>query len=172
MPAWSPCRLQRGRLAGSVAGFGPALLAVATIPFLFDRSFNIYGGNVLSTMAGEFACSLGQHGVLYIGVAARGFETGRHRGLAAALLALAGLTHLFAAFFALVATVALWLVRPGVKTTAWLAAMGPIAGLLSAFWVLPFFWNRSLLNDMGGAERRYVAAWDRRTRWRSDVPDQ
>jgi len=152
-----------GRLGG-LAFPGPALLAVATIPFLFDRSFNIYGGNVLSTMAGEFAYSLGlSMAVLYIGVAARGFETGRHRGLAAALLALAGLTHLFAAFFALVATVALWLVRPGVKTTAWLAVMGPIAGLLSAFWVLPFFWNRSLLNDMGwGKERRYVAAlWDR-----------
>ena len=58
---------------------------------------------------------------------------------------------------------ALWLVRPGVRTTAWLAVVGPLAGLLSAFWVLPFFWNRSLLNDMGwGKERRYVAAlWDR-----------
>ena len=58
---------------------------------------------------------------------------------------------------------ALWLVRPGVCTTAWLAVVGPLAGLLSAFWVLPFFWNRSLLNDMGwGKERRYVAAlWDR-----------
>ncbi len=152
-----------GRLGG-LAFPGPALLAVATIPFLFDRSFNIYGGNLLSTMAGEFAYSLGlSMAVLYIGVAAYGMETGRHRGTAAVLLAVAGLTHLFAAFFALVATVALWLVRPGVRTTAWLAVMGPIAGLLSAFWVLPFFWNRSLLNDMGwGKERRYVAAlWDR-----------
>ena len=152
-----------GRLGG-LAFPGPALLAVATIPFLFDRSYNIYGGNLLSTMAGEFAYSLGlTMAVLYIGVAARGLETGRHRGWAAVLLALAGLTHLFAAFFALVATLALWLVRPGVRTTAWLAVMGPIAGLLSAFWVLPFFWNRSLLNDMGwGKERRYVAAlWDR-----------
>ncbi|MEM9468197.1 MAG: hypothetical protein AAGA90_22700 [Actinomycetota bacterium] len=152
-----------GRLGG-LPFPGPALLAVATIPFLFDRSYNIYGGNLLSTMAGEFAYSLGLSiAVLYIGVAARGFETGRNRGWAAALLALAGLTHLFAAFFALVATLALWLVRPGTRTTAWLAVMGPIAGLLSAFWVLPFFWNRSLLNDMGwGKERRYVAAlWDR-----------
>ena len=152
-----------GRLGG-LAFPGPALLAVATIPFLFDRSYNIYGGNLLSTMAGEFAYSLGLSiAVLYIGVAARGLETGRHRGWAAALLALAGLTHLFAAFFALAATAALWLVRPGVRTTMWLAVMGPLAGLLSAFWVLPFVWNTSLLNDMGwGKERRYVAAlWDR-----------
>ncbi|MEM8708851.1 MAG: hypothetical protein AAGE98_20475, partial [Actinomycetota bacterium] len=152
-----------GRLGG-LAFPGPGLLAVATIPFLFDRSFNIYGGNLMSTMAGEFAYSLGlSMAVLFIGVAAKGMETGRHRGAAAALLALAGLTHLFAAFFALVALFALWIVRPGVRTTVWLAVMGPIAALLSAFWVLPFFWNRSLLNDMGwGKERRYVAAlWDR-----------
>ena len=67
-------------------------MAVATIPFLFDRSFNIYGGNLLSTMAGEFANSLGlTFAVVFFGVAAR-METGRHRGAAAALLALAGLT--------------------------------------------------------------------------------
>jgi len=156
--AWSMGKL------GGLAFPGPGLMAVATIPFLFDRSFNIYGGNLLSTMAGEFANSLGlTFAVVFFGVAARGMETGRHRGPAAALLALAGLTHLFAAFFSLVCLLALWLVRPGVRTTAWLAVVGPLAGLLSAFWVLPFFWNRSLLNDMGwGKERRYVAAlWDR-----------
>ena len=156
--AWSMGKL------GGLAFPGPGLMAVATIPFLFDRSFNIYGGNLLSTMAGEFANSLGlTFAVVFFGVAARGMETGRHRGAAAALLALAGLTHLFAAFFSLVCLLALWLVRPGVRTTAWLAVVGPLAGLLSAFWVFPFFWNRSLLNDMGwGKERRYVAAlWDR-----------
>ncbi len=118
----------------------------------------------MSTMAGEFAYSLGLAiAVVYLGVATRGFETGRHRGLAAALLALAGLTHLFAAFFALVFTAALFLVRPGVRQLLWTAVVGAMAFLLSAFWVLPFFWNRSLLNDMGwGKERRYVAAlWDR-----------
>ena len=149
---------------GGLAFPAPALLAVATLPFLFDRSFNIYGGNLLSTMAGEFAYSLGLAvAVLYIGVAARGLETGRHRGWAAGLLALAGLTHLFAAFFALAATGALWLVRPGRRTSIWVMVMGSIAGLLSAFWVLPFAWNTSLLNDMGwGKERRYVAAlWNR-----------
>jgi len=152
-----------GRLGG-LAFPGPGLLAVMTLPFLFDRSYNIYGGNLMSTMAGEFAYSLGLSiAVVYIGVAARGLETGRHRGLAAALLALAGLTHLFAAFFALVATIALLLVRPGVRTGVWTVVMGATSGLLAAFWILPFFWNRALLNDMGwGKERRYVAAlWDR-----------
>jgi hypothetical protein len=156
--AWSA-----GKLAG-LAFPGPAVLAVMTLPFLFDRSYNIYGGNLMSTMAGEFAYSLGLTiSVVYLGVVARGFETGKGRGLAAALLALAGLTHLFAAFFALVVTVALLLTRPNVRTLVWTTVMGALAGLLAAFWVLPFFWNRSLLNDMGwGKERRYVAAlWNR-----------
>jgi hypothetical protein len=152
-----------GRLGG-LAYPGPALLAVMTLPFLFDRSFNIYGGNVMSTMAGEFAYSMGLSiAVLYVGVAARGLRTGKGRGLAAGLLALAGLTHLFAAFFGVVASVALFLVRPGRREFSWLAIAGPLAGLLSAFWVLPFAWNARYLNDMGwGKERDYVGAlWNR-----------
>jgi putative flippase GtrA len=152
-----------GRLGG-LAFPGPGLLAVFTLPFLFDHSYNIYGGNLLSTMAGEFAYSLGLTvAVVYIGVAARGLETGRHKGVAAALLALTGLLHLFAAFFALVATVALFIIRPSTRTLVWTTVMGITSALLAAFWVLPFFANRALLNDMGwGKERRYVAAlWDR-----------
>ena len=50
--AWAAGRL------GGLAYPGPALMAVMTLPFIFDRSFNIYGGNLMSTMAGEFAYSL------------------------------------------------------------------------------------------------------------------
>lgn len=153
--------------AGRLGGLrypGPALMAVMTLPFLFDRSYNIYGGNVMSTMAGEFAYSMGLSiAVLYIGMAARGLQTGKGRGVAAGLLALAGLTHLFAAFFGIVATVALFLVRPGRREFSWLVVAGPLAGLLAAFWVLPFAWNAKYLNDMGwGKERDYLGAlWNR-----------
>src|SRR4051812_25872610 len=37
---------------------GPALLAIFTLPFLFDTTFTIYGGNIASTLAGEFAFSI------------------------------------------------------------------------------------------------------------------
>src|ERR1700694_1383727 len=37
---------------------GPQMLAVATVPFLFDRYFTIWGGNIASTLAGEFAFSI------------------------------------------------------------------------------------------------------------------
>ena len=36
----------------------PVALALATLPFLFDASFTIDGGNLFSTMAGEYAFSL------------------------------------------------------------------------------------------------------------------
>ena len=152
-----------GRLS-NLAYPGPALLSLMTLPFIFDRSFNIYGGNLMSTMAGEFAYSLAlSAALLFIGFAVRGLSSGRDRGVAAVLLALTGLLHLLAAFFALVALFALLLLRVGRRDIWWVAVVGPLAGLLSAFWVLPFAWNVRYLNDMGwGKERRYAAAlWHR-----------
>ena len=154
------------------AGVGPegqALAAAATLLFLFDRSFNIYGGNLMSTMAGEFAYSLGLAvAVLYIGAAARGMDSGRHRVLAGSLLALTGLLHLFSAFLALGATVALvltgrWRRAAWLQRLRWTLVTGALGALLSAWWVLPFWWNRGLLNDMGwGKERRYLSSlWSR-----------
>ena len=152
-----------GRLAG-LSYPGPALLALMTLPFIFDRSFNIYGGNLLSTMAGEFAYSLGLTvAVLFVGVAARGLSNRSDYVLAGLLLALTGLLHLFAAFFALVALAALLLVRFGRQEVVWVGLVGTLAALVSAFWVLPFAANVAYLNDMGwGKERRYAAAlWHR-----------
>ncbi len=160
---WAMTRL------GGIGAEGQALAAVATLLFLFDRSFNIYGGNLMSTMAGEFAYSLGlASAVLYIGVAVRGMQTDRHRILAGALLALTGLMHLFSAFFALAAVAALLLVLPWRaaewrRRLVWTVSSGALAAALSAWWVLPFWWNRGLLNDMGwGKERRYLSSlWSR-----------
>jgi len=156
--AWTAGKL------GGLAYPGPAMLSVATLFFIFDRSFNIYGGNLMSTMAGEFAFSMSLSlAMLYIGFALRGMDTGRGRGLAAALLAASGLSHLFPAFFAIAFTFAMLIVRPGRRAVRWLMVTGPVAFLLSAFWVLPFLLNRAYLNDMGwGKERRFVQAlWSR-----------
>ena len=69
----------------------PPLFAIASTFFLFDWSFTIYGGNVASTMAGEFSFSLALcMSMLYLGVLARGMRTGKGRALAAGLFALDG----------------------------------------------------------------------------------
>jgi hypothetical protein len=202
----------------------PALLSVGTLAFLFDRSFTIYGGNIASTMAGEFAFSISLSvAIVYLGVLVHGLRTGTHRATAAVLLALVGLTHLIPAFFALGLTAVLLVVhvlaeppragqgsrtpvvvaglaaaavllggglalvagfasvgpvlavtavllvvvailavtrvgsaatdepagRIGARRTWWLLSAGTVAALLAAWWVLPFFWRRTYVNDMG-----------------------
>ncbi|MFZ6003917.1 MAG: 6-pyruvoyl-tetrahydropterin synthase-related protein [Actinomycetota bacterium] len=175
-----------GRFA-DLAFPGPALLAVATLPFLFDRNFTIYGGNVASTLAGEFAFSISLSlALVYLGVVIRGLRTGRHRALAAVLLALTGLCHLIPAFYALGGTAVIALMRrPALATLKWLAAVLPVGGLISAFWVLPFVWQRAYVNDMGweklphenaendfGALSRtlFTLDWGGETYWKYLVP--
>jgi hypothetical protein len=129
---------------------GAALLFAYNREPLYNDTGNIIGGNFHSTMAGEFAFSISLTlSVLYLGVAARGLKTGRHRALAAALFALAGLCHLIPAFFVLACTAALLVVHPDRQRFRWLATMVPVAGLLTAFWVVPFWWRRHYVNDMG-----------------------
>jgi len=138
-----------GRLSG-MRFPGPPLLAVATVPFLFDRGFTIYGGNIASTLAGEFAFSISlSFALLFLGVLARSLETGRHRGLAAVLLALTGLSHLLPTLFALAGAGLLLLLRPQVaRLKLWLSVLA-VGALLPAFWTLPFLVRLPYTNNMG-----------------------
>ena len=69
------------KLAGLKAP-GPACLAVATLPFLFDRTFTIYGGNIASTLAGEFSYSISLSlALLFLGVLARMLDTGDRKSV-------------------------------------------------------------------------------------------
>ena len=138
-----------GRLAG-MAFPGPVILAVATLPFVFDRAYNIYGGNVASTMAGEFAFSMALSlSLLAIGFTIRAVDTGRGRGWAALTLALTGLCHLFPAFFALGVVLVYVALRWGATQLRTLLVVLPVGGALGAFWALPFLVKSTYLNDMG-----------------------
>ena len=192
---------------GRLAGFRfpiPPLFSVAALFFVFDPNFTIYGGNIASTLAGEFAFSISLSlALVYLGLVARGLESGDHRGLAAVVLALCGLCHLIPAIFAICVTALLVLARSltrlprpvgwamgglgalafaifvgsdysetaatvgrsiavvvvavalgllvayDLRRVWWVATMGAVAGMLAAFWVLPFYWRRGYLNDMG-----------------------
>jgi hypothetical protein len=138
-----------GRLSG-LAFPGPLLLAVATLPFVFDRSFNIYGGNIASTMAGEFAFSMALSlSLVAIGATVRALETGRGRGWAALLLTLTGLCHLFPVFFALGIVGVFTVVRFGRSQVRSILAVLSVGGALGAFWALPFLLKHTYMNDMG-----------------------
>ena len=70
-----------GKLSGLRFPAPPMFAAIAVV-FLFDETFTIYGGNIASTMAGEFSFSIALSlSLVYFGVLARGLRTGRHRAL-------------------------------------------------------------------------------------------
>ncbi len=129
---------------------GPPLLAVATVPFLFDRTWTIYGGNAASTLAGEYSFSISLSlALLFFGVLARSLDSGRHRGLAAVLLALVILCHAIPAFFAVVGGALLVLLRFDWRRIVFAAPVLAVGCLLTAFWAVPFVLRRGYLTDMG-----------------------
>lgn len=132
---------------------GPAVLSLSSLAFAFDRSFNIYGGNIASTLAGEFAASISLSlSLVALGFVIRGTRTGEHRGRAAIFIALTGLCHLLPAFFLLASVCLLMVIRVVQRrfgSILWLLIAGGVSLLLSAFWVLPFFLRTDYLNDMG-----------------------
>ena len=132
---------------------GPAVLAVGSLAFAFDRSFNIYGGNIASTLAGEFANSISLTlALVALGFVIRGTRTGQYRAWAGVFIALTGLSHLLPAFFLLAGTLVVMVFRVlsgRFRAVQWISVAGLLSALLSAFWVLPFFLRTSFLNDMG-----------------------
>ena len=127
----------------------PALFAVAATIFLFDETFTILGGNIASTMAGEFSFSIALSlGVLGLGVFARGMDDGRHRGLAALLIALAALSHGIVVFFVLIGALLLWLISIDSKRTWYALTVGVTALALAAFWLVPFILSSKYMTDM------------------------
>jgi len=127
----------------------PELMALAGLVFLFDESFSIYGGNVKSTMAGEFSFSIAlSFAVLGLGLFARGLETGKYRNWTAIVLALAMLSHGIVLIFVVLGALLMWLVWMDKTRFVYGFTMGLTAVLLSAFWVVPFLFNHQYMTDM------------------------
>ena len=145
----------------------PAALAMATLPFLFDASFTIDGGNLFSTMAGEYAFSLSLAlAMITIGLFARGVRTGRGYWMAAVALSLTLAAHLLPWMFALVAIGVLVLLElaqrrgwgdprelrvPGDYARPLRFAVGAtlLSLALSAWWLVSFATSQNLTNSMG-----------------------
>ncbi|MHB1502713.1 MAG: 6-pyruvoyl-tetrahydropterin synthase-related protein [Acidimicrobiales bacterium] len=139
-----------GRMAGLERPI-PAVLAVATLPFLFDQTFTIYGGNIYSTLAGEYAFSFGLSlALVFLGLAMQGMRTGRYRALAALVLCAVVLSHIVAMAFALVGgLVVLLLAGVTRKRLWWMVSTIGTAGLLASWWGIPFAAFQAYTTDMG-----------------------
>ena len=153
----------------------PTLLAAATLPFLFDYTFTIYGGNLFSTLAGEYAYSFSLSlAVLFLGLFACAVREGRYRGWAAVVLAGCVLSHIVPGMYALGGAVILTIVEllparwgivdtafrvwrndetavpvPRTRTLWWAGSTVAIGLLLSGWWLVPFGLLHAYSSSMG-----------------------
>ena len=163
-----------GRLFGMRRAY-PGALAALSLCYLFDYTFTIDGGNLFSTLAGEYSYSLSiALALLFLGLMARGLRTGRHRGWTAVVLAACTMAHIVPALFAVVGALILILMeslprrarlrdvwRPHAtdhvvpqilnrgEALRWGASTLGIGVLLTAFWWVPFGADQSYANSMG-----------------------
>ena len=111
----------------------PALSAVAGFLFVFDFNFTIYGGNIASTLAGEFAFSIGLAVTLvYLGLVYRAIEFNELKTLASVALAVVALCHLVTLIFAIAGTVL-------IVVSAGIHRIPKLFGALKAWWLLSGF---------------------------------
>ncbi len=136
----------------------PAIMAAATLPYLFNTSYTIDGGNITSTMAGEFSFSLSlSFGILFLGVFTYALRTGRLRWLAAILFAATVLCHIVPGFAFAVVAILLALATGRRSALKVLLPVGIVGGLLAAFWLLPFAAYVGYSSSMG--YNRVAGVW-------------
>jgi len=117
----------------------PALAAVFMLPFLFMEANSMWGGNLPSTLAGEFAYGLGLClSLVFLGRLWRDIDTRRNRAANAVLLALVGLAHAYALLFS-VAGAGFFLLASGGRGQrfAYLFKVHLLAFLFLGFWIVP-----------------------------------
>ncbi len=127
----------------------PEMFAFGGLAFALDESFSIYGGNLKSTMAGEFSFSIALSlGVLALGLLAAGLRTGKYRVWTAVMIAAACVSHgivlIFVAGAALIFSL-VWIDR----TRLWYSlTVGITSILLIMWWAGPFLLDHEYMTDM------------------------
>jgi hypothetical protein len=137
---------------------GPPLFAVATLPFLFYTGYTIWGGNLASTLAGEFSFTIALAlGLFFLGALARSLDDRKGLAVPAALLAATVMSHLIVAVFVAVGAIVIWLQRRPVKNLTPALSVAGVAFLITAFWSLPLILRLGYTTDMGWTKEK---PWD------------
>ncbi len=123
----------------------PIFAAIFALIFLLMESYSIYGGNILSTLAGEFGYMLSFALVfLFLGTMYRGMEKPRFNMLfvlnCLILMALV-LSHIVTTIALVCIIPGLLLVNPRWRSLGYMVAVAAVGFCLTAFWALPFAAN-------------------------------
>lgn len=119
----------------------PILAATFTLCLLFLEANSMWGGNIPSTLAGEFTYSLSMSlAVLFMGTLYRGIEEKKYVIHNAVLMALISLTHVYTLLFVLASSAILLILKERSEFRSRLEYMAKtyiLAFLLSAFFTVP-----------------------------------
>lgn len=121
----------------------PAVGAVFSLCFLFMEANSMWGGNILSTLAGEFAYGIGLSlAVLFTGTLYRGIRTGRCLVFNAVLVFIIGFSHGYTLLFAVgISTFFLFDRVSLLKNGIYLLKIHTLGFLLLGFWLIPLIGN-------------------------------
>ena len=124
-----------GRLSSPLS----AVLSIFSLEYLLNTSYTIDGGNIASTLAGEFSFSLSLSiGLFFVAVVMRGLSSRRRSVLAGVLYGLCALAHILPAIFVAAFALIYVLVRRDGREFLRLAIVGVIGIGVIAFWIVPF----------------------------------
>ncbi len=141
----------------------PAAFAVAVTSFLFFTgnpgtsdaaqaiAFNqrIMGGNLASTLAGEFSFTLASaFALFFLGTLAIALRIRQHLWLPAMFLALCLMSHLMVGIFAAIGAVTVWAFHGPIRNFTRAVAIGAVGACLSAVWLLPLVVSMRYTTDM------------------------
>ncbi|MBU6234122.1 MAG: hypothetical protein KJS64_07745, partial [Acidobacteria bacterium] len=142
----------------------PITLAGMILLFLFSGSYTIFGGNLFSTLAGEYSYSLSLAlAFVAMGLFGRGIRDGGRKWLTAAALSATLAAHVLPWFYVIVAALVLLIIHLVLPTESFdtlirgrrrravgfVVATGAVSAGLSAWWLVPFAFTQDLTNSMG-----------------------
>lgn len=119
----------------------PIIAAIFSLPFLFNQGNSMWGGNIPSTLAGEFCYSLGLAFVfLLLGSLYRGIKEQRLLVFNSVLIFLIGFSHMYTLIFSLVIG-AFFLFTDPRRNFKYLFCVYSLGFLFLSFWLVPLIGN-------------------------------
>ncbi len=128
----------------------PEIGAVGSILFLFLEIFNIYGGNIPSTLAGEFSYSFSfALFFLFIGLLSKGVDENKYILPNVIILACMALAHPFPVISASIyGGLLIFLRKDWKKRLVYIMKVFLMAFCITAFWSIPFLYYKSYTSMM------------------------